>query len=175
LYEALATLSKLLAPSMPFLADELYRNLVLSVEPDAPKSVHMADWPDFNADWLNDDLVADMNLVMKLVSLGHAARNKSKIKVRQPLQEAAFAVSNLHDSKVVEEYAELLKDELNVKSVRSLSAASEAAAYELMPLPQTIGPEIQRSISRHPQRDPGAECRKIGRRFAEWRGVENSR
>jgi isoleucyl-tRNA synthetase len=139
LYEALATLSKLLAPSMPFIADELYRNLVLSVEPDAPKSVHMADWPDFNADWLNDELVADMNLVMKLVSLGHAARNKSKIKVRQPLQEAAFAVSNLHDSKVVEEYAELLKDELNVKNVRSLSAASEAAAYELVPLPKQLG------------------------------------
>ncbi len=139
LYEALATLSKLLAPSMPFIADELYRNLVLSVEPEAPKSVHMADWPDFNPDWLNDELVADMNLVMKLVSLGHAARNKSKIKVRQPLQEAAFAVSNLHDSKVVEEYAELLKDELNVKNVRSLSAASEAAAYELVPLPKQLG------------------------------------
>jgi isoleucyl-tRNA synthetase len=139
LYEALVTLSKLLAPSMPFIADELYCNLVLSVDQHAAKSVHMTDWPAYNPARINDDLVADMNLVMKLVSLGHAARNKSQIKVRQPLQEVAFSVSNIHDSKVVEEYADLLQDELNVKNVRSLSAASEAAAYELVPLPKQLG------------------------------------
>ena len=87
LYEALVTVSKLLAPSMPFIADEMYQNLVVSVDPEAPKSVHMADWPKFDETCLDDDLVADMNLVMKLVSLGHAARNSSRIKVRQPLQE----------------------------------------------------------------------------------------
>ena len=80
-----------------------------------------------------------MNLVMRLVSLGHAARNKSGLKVRQPLQEAAFAVSNIADASVIEEYADLLQDELNVKKVRALSAASEAAAYELMPLPKQLG------------------------------------
>jgi isoleucyl-tRNA synthetase len=80
-----------------------------------------------------------MKLVMQLVSLGHATRNKSGIKVRQPLQEAAFAVSNMDDPSVVHEYAELLQDELNVKTVRSLSAASEAASYELMPLPKQLG------------------------------------
>ena len=89
LYQALVMLSKLLAPSMPFIADEMYRNLVVNLDPQAPKSVHLADWPEFDAELLNDELVADMNLVMKLVSLGHAARNKSQIKVRQPLQEAA--------------------------------------------------------------------------------------
>jgi isoleucyl-tRNA synthetase len=80
-----------------------------------------------------------MNLVMRLVSLGHAARNKSGIKVRQPLQEAAFAVSTMRDASVVEEYADLLQDELNVKKVRALSAASEAAAFELVPLPKQLG------------------------------------
>ena len=139
LYEALITLSKLLAPSMPFIADELYQNLVRSIDPDAPKSVHMTDWPEFDAACINDELVADMDLIMKLVSLGHAARNTSRIKVRQPLAEAAFAVSNIHDSKVIKEYADLLEDELNVKSVRALSAAGEAAAYELVPLPKQLG------------------------------------
>lgn len=143
LYEALVTVSKLLAPSMPFIADEMYRNLVLSVDPEAPKSVHMEDWPKFDEACLDDDLVADMNLVMKLVSLGHAARNSSHIKVRQPLQEAAFAVSNIHDSKVVDNFADLLEDELNVKSVRALSAASEAAAYELVPLPKQLGQKFK--------------------------------
>ena len=139
LYEALVMLSKLLAPSMPFIADEMYRNLVVNLDPQAPKSVHLADWPNFDETRLNDDLVSDMNLVMKLVSLGHAARNKSQIKVRQPLQEAAFSVSNMHDSTVIDEYADLLQDELNVKNVRALSAASEAAAYELVPLPKQLG------------------------------------
>ena len=143
LYEALVTLSKLLAPAMPFIADEIYQNLVRSMDADAPKSVHMADWPEFDEARMDDALVADMNLVMKLVSLGHAARNKSKIKVRQPLREAAFSVSNMHDNQVIEEYADLLQDELNVKSVRSLSAASEAAAYELVPLPKQLGQKYQ--------------------------------
>ena len=73
LYEALITVSQLLAPSMPFIAEEMYQNLVLNVDPKAPKSVHMTDWPKYDESCLDDDLVADMNLVMKLVSLGHAA------------------------------------------------------------------------------------------------------
>jgi isoleucyl-tRNA synthetase len=103
------------------------------------KSVHMADWPDFDPACIDETLIRKMNLVMRLVSLGHAARNKSGIKVRQPLQEAAFAVSGIRDASVVEEYADLLQDELNVKKVRALSAASEAAAYELVPLPKQLG------------------------------------
>lgn len=139
LYEALVNVSRLLAPTMPFIADEIYRNLVLTVSPDAPKSVHMADWPEYDEACIDDNLVSRMNLVMRLVSLGHAARNKSGLKVRQPLQEAAFSVSNAADASVIEEYADLLKDELNVKQVRALRAASEAAAYELMPLPKQLG------------------------------------
>ncbi len=76
---------------------------------------------------------------MKLVSLGHAARNKSGINVRQPLAEAAFALSSADDPRIVEKYAELLEDELNVKKVRLLSAANEAVAYALVPLPKQLG------------------------------------
>ena len=83
-----------------------------------------------------------MNLVMKLVSLGHAARNQSGIKVRQPLQEAAFTTSKLSDQKVIDDYAELLKEELNVKKVRALSAASEAASYEIVAAAKTIRTKI---------------------------------
>src|SRR5690606_32931210 len=139
LYEALLSVSKLLAPTMPFIAEEIYLNLALSVNQENTKSVHMSDWPECNSDCLDESLIRKMNLVMRLVSLGHAARNKSGIKVRQPLQEAAFAVSSMRDASVVEEYADLLQDELNVKKVRALSAASEAAAYELVPLPKQLG------------------------------------
>ncbi len=139
LYEALLAVSKLLAPTMPFIAEEIYGNLALSADKTSPKSVHMADWPVYDPACIDESLIRKMNLVMRLVSLGHAARNKSGIKVRQPLQEAAFAVSNMSDASVIEEYADLLQDELNVKKVRALSAASEAAAYELVPLPKQLG------------------------------------
>ena len=124
---------------MPFIAEEIFANLVKTVNSQAPKSIHMTDWPEFNEDYINQKLIDDMDLVMKLVSLGHAARNQSRIKVRQPLQEAAFITSNKSERDVIKEYAELLKEELNVKNVRSLSAVDEAAAYELIPLPKQLG------------------------------------
>jgi len=139
LYEALLAVSKILAPTMPFISEEMYRNLAINADGSAPKSVHMADWPEFDPGCIDETLIKDMDLVMRLVSLGHAARNKSGIKVRQPLHEAAFAVSNRRDASVIDDYAELLQDELNVKQVRALSAASEAAAFELVPLPKQLG------------------------------------
>lgn len=139
LYEALVIVSKLLAPTMPFISEEIYKNLVLSVEPNAPKSVHLADWPGFQENLIDENLIKEMHLVMQLVSLGHAARNKSGIKVRQPLQEAAFMISNMDSQTIINDYGELLKDELNVKNVRLLSATSEAASYELVPLPKQLG------------------------------------
>ncbi|MFN2303185.1 MAG: DUF5915 domain-containing protein, partial [Anaerolineales bacterium] len=139
LYEALKTLCFLLAPTMPFIAEELYQNLVLSVEPDAPISVHLAEWPRYDPMWIDEKLNRDMTTVMKLASLGHAARNSENIKVRQPLAEAAFVVGNLDEQGVVDLYADLLKDELNVKAVNMLGSASEAVLYSLNPLPKQLG------------------------------------
>ena len=139
LYEALVTVSKLLAPTMPFIAEEIFSNLVKTVNTKAPLSIHMTDWPKFDEKYIDLNLIDEMSLVMRLVSLGHAARNQSGIKVRQPLQEAAFTTSNKIEMEVIKEYAELLKEELNVKNVRSLSKVGEAAAYELFPLPKQLG------------------------------------
>ncbi len=139
LYQALVTLSKLLAPSMPFIAEELYQNLVRSTDADAPQSVHLADWPVFDAAMINEALNREMALVMKLASLGHAARNKANRKVRQPLAEAAFSVGSAEERRVLGQYADLLEDELNVKKVRPLSAAGEAVSYSLNPLPKQLG------------------------------------
>jgi isoleucyl-tRNA synthetase len=148
LYEALVTISKLLAPSMPFIADEIYRNLVVSVDPLAPNSVHLTDWPEFDPALINEDLINEMSLIMKLVSLGHAARNKANVKVRQPLSESAFALSSTDDPKIVEIYSDLLMDELNVKKVRTLSAIGEAVAYEVVPFPKQLG---QKYKNQYPQ------------------------
>ena len=139
LYEALVTVSKLLAPSMPFMAEELYQNLVMQMNPSAPESVHLAAWPAFDATLVDEKLNRDMTLVMKLASVGHAARNKANRKVRQPLAEAAFSVGNAEEARVVQVYADLLEDELNVKHVRALDTAGEAVAYSLNPLPKQLG------------------------------------
>lgn len=147
LYEALVTLSKLLAPTMPFLAEALYQNLVRSVDQEAPLSVHLAEWPGYDEQVIDERLNREMALVMRLASLGHAARNKANRKVRQPLAEAAFAVGNAEEIPVVQAYADLLADELNVKRVRVLDATSEAVAYSLNPLPKQLG---QKYASRFP-------------------------
>ncbi len=139
LYEALVTVAKLIAPAMPFMAEELYQNLVRPVTPDAPESVHLADWPAYDPAVIDETLNREMALVLKLVSLGHAARNKAAIKVRQPLQEAAFAVGRASEQDVVTRYADLLADELNVKRVRVLSGQGEAVSYRLKPLPKQLG------------------------------------
>jgi isoleucyl-tRNA synthetase len=139
LYTALVTISKLLAPSMPFLADELYQNLVRSVDESAPESVHLAAWPEVLPEMIDESLNSDMNLVMKLVSLGHSARQKANRKVRQPLAEVAFSLGNPSERHAVETYAELFTDELNVKHVRLLDAATEAVSHSVKPLPKQLG------------------------------------
>ena len=139
LYEALVTIAKLLAPAMPFLSEEMYQNLVLKTEADAPISVHLARWPEFDADLIDEKLNHEMDTVMRLASLGHAARNKANRKVRQPLAEAAFSAGSKEELAAVDNFAELLEDELNVKKVRALSSATEAVSYSLNPYPKQLG------------------------------------
>jgi isoleucyl-tRNA synthetase len=139
LYEALVTLSKLLAPTMPFIAEELFQNLVRTHDPFAALSVHLSEWPEANEALVDDRTNREMALVMRLASLGHAARNKANRKVRQPLAEAAFSVGSAEEGAVIDKYADLLEDELNVKHVRLLDRAGEAADYSLNPLPKQLG------------------------------------
>ncbi|MGB3703153.1 MAG: isoleucine--tRNA ligase [Anaerolineales bacterium] len=153
LYAALTTLSKLLAPSMPFLAEELYQNLVCSIDREAPESVHLVDWPTYDEKLIDEKLNADMRLVMRFASLGHSARNQAAIKVRQPLAEASFSVGSMKETQALEEYAHILADELNVKKISVMSSAGEAVSYTLNPLPKQLGqkyksgfPEVRKAI-----------------------------
>jgi isoleucyl-tRNA synthetase len=141
LYECLVTLSRLLAPSMPFLAEEFYRNLVIGADPGAQESVHLAAWPSPDRAVIDEKLNEEMRRVLRWASLGHAARNKANRKVRQPLAEAAFAAASAEDKRILEKYADLLADELNVKKIRPLDAAGEVVAYNLNPRPQALGPK----------------------------------
>lgn len=139
LHTALLTLSKLLAPTMPFLAEELYQNLARAHDPSAPESVHLAGWPESDSARIDESLNRDMRLVMRLASLGHAARAKANRKVRQPLAEAAFSVGNPDERRAVTDFDDLLMDELNVKKVRLLDASTEAVSHSVKPLPKQLG------------------------------------
>ena len=118
-----------------------------------PESVHLAEWPKVLPEMIDESLNSDMNLVMKLVSLGHSARQKANRKVRQPLAEVAFSLGNANERQAVETYADLFTDELNVKQVRLLDAATEAVSHSVKPLPKQLGqkygnkfPAIQKAI-----------------------------
>jgi len=139
LYECLVTLSKLLAPFMPFLAEVMYRNLVCSVDSNAPESVHLAAWPTAPEGRVDEQLMSDTRLVQKLVSLGHAARNSARIKVRQPLGKVALHVRSDAETAAVERLRELLLDELNCKSLELLQDVTDVAQVSLNLSPQQLG------------------------------------
>ncbi|MBN1679121.1 MAG: isoleucine--tRNA ligase [Anaerolineae bacterium] len=153
LYECLHTLALLLAPSMPFLSEAIYRNLGAAFDKHAAESVHLALWPTYDESLIDDKLIADMRLTQKLVSLGHAARNSANLKVRQPLAEAVFVVRFAAEQSVVNAMAGTIAEELNVKAIRTVESAEAMVSYSLNPLPQVLGralkgdfPKVQRAL-----------------------------
>jgi len=125
LYQCLTTLSQLLAPFVPFIAEELYQNLFRSVNPEAKESVHLTDFPVADGAKINDKLNSDVGLAMKISSLGRAARAKAGIKVRQPLGKAVVGVETEEEKKALENLATEVMEEINVKQLVVLSEAKE--------------------------------------------------
>ncbi len=160
LYECLVTLTKLIAPTAPFIADAIYRNLVGSFSADAPDSVHLNFWPTYDESLIDSKTIKEMRLVQKLVSLGRAARDSVKIGVRQPLAQAMFAVRDASEADVVTRLADLLESELNVKASSVLGDAGSIVTYKLNPLPQVLGkkfgkdfPKVQKLLRESNQAD----------------------
>ena len=138
LYTCLTTLLKLLAPFLPFLTEEIYQNLVRSVKPDAPESVHHNDWPEADTSLVDEELMADMELAVKVCGLGRAARNKAGIKLRQPLRTAKV-VAEETVLKRLRRLTDLIIDELNVKELVLTTEKEEVMTYEIHPLPDILG------------------------------------
>jgi len=115
LYDCLVTLCKLLAPFTPFMAEEIYQNLVRSVYPEAPESVHLANWPVANAAIIDQNLSLKMGVVRDSVSLARSARESAQIKVRQPIQAVRVWVANAAIKGFLEQSIDLVKEEVNVK------------------------------------------------------------
>jgi len=125
LYECLVTLAKLLAPFTPFIAEEIYQNLVHSIHTDAPESVHLSDFPVANPNLIDEKLSAHTQIAMKVASLGRAARSKAGIKVRQPLAKVIVNIRSTEDQEGLIQLAPQVLNELNVKSLAFIDDESE--------------------------------------------------
>ena len=141
LYTCLVTLSKLLAPLTPFLAEEMYQNLVVSVDPEAPDSVHLTAFPEADEALVDLELAEAVQVVMRVVSMGRAARNKSRVKVRQPLSEALVMTRSQGEAAALERLADQVREELNVKDVRAVDAGEVAGLLAVRLNGSVVGPK----------------------------------
>ncbi len=139
LYETLVALSKLCAPMIPFVTEAMYGNLVLNVNPDAQPSVHLADWPETNAELIDETLLGEMGLLIKLIELGRSARSAAAIQFRQPLPEILVRVSTEPEVAALRRLEHQLKEELNVKQVSFLDFNSDFINYTLRPNLPVVG------------------------------------
>lgn len=138
LYNCLTTLIKLLAPLAPFIAEEMYQNLVPSVLPEAAQSVHHTEWPKEDPALVDEKLMTDMDLVISVASLGRSLRSTSGIKLRQPLPEVVI-VAPKGDLGRLQGFTDLVKDELNVRKVTLTTQEKELVRHELNLLPSRLG------------------------------------
>ena len=135
LYTALVTVAKAAAPMIPFMTEDIYQNLVRSIDKDAPESVHLCSFPEVNASWIDRELEERMVEVLKIVVFGRAARNTANIKNRQPIGRMFVKA----EGALPEFYQEIIEDELNVKSVRFTEDVREFTSYSFKPQLRTVG------------------------------------
>ena len=142
LYTALVTVAKASAPMIPFMAEQIYQNLVKSVDANAPESIHLCDFPEVNEDWIDAELESKMEEVLKIVVMGRAARNAANIKNRQPISDIYVMAEEKLDSF----YTDIVKDELNVKSVEFRDSVEEFITYTFKPQLKTVGPKYGKHL-----------------------------
>ncbi len=144
LYTALVTVSKTAAPMIPFMTDDIYRNLVCSVDKNAPISVHLCSFPAADESMIDRELEESMKTVVDIVVLGRAARNGANIKNRQPLSGMYVKC----DKKLDSFYSDIIRDELNVKKVEFVDDMSALSSYSFKPNLRTVGPKYGKVLAR---------------------------
>ena len=137
LYTALVTISKAAAPMVPFMTEEIYQNLVRSIDKNAPESIHLCDFPEVQEAWIDKELEENMDDLLKVVVMGRACRNTANIKNRQPIGKmfvkAPFELSEF--------YKEIIEDELNVKEMTFTDDVRDFTSYTFKPQLKTVGPK----------------------------------
>ena len=144
LYKALVTVSKAAAPMIPFMTEDIYQNIVRSVDETAPESIHLCDFPEVNESYIDKELEENMERVLDIVVLGRACRNASAIKNRQPIGKmfvkAEFELSDF--------YKEIIEEELNVKEVEFTDDVRAFTSYSFKPQLRTVGPKYGKFLGK---------------------------
>ena len=143
LYTALVTVAKAAAPMIPFMTEDIYQNLVRSIDADAPESIHLCDYPEVNEAWIDKDLEANMEELLEIVVLGRACRNTANIKNRQPIGTMYVKVEKAMDKF----YTDIIADELNVKEVKFADDVESFISYSFKPQLRTVGPKYGKLLN----------------------------
>ncbi len=146
LHYSLTTLTRLLAPFVPFVSEEIWQKLVAEVQQGAPDSVHLADWPEVDQSLVDEDLSRQTQLAIRLASLGRSARAQSKLKVRQPLAELMVEVRHDWEREALPVIEGQLSDELNVKGVRDVTGSGGLLSYAVKPELRSLGPKYGKQL-----------------------------
>ena len=137
MFEVLSKLTRVIAPYVPFVAESIYQNIERPFFADAKESIHLCDFPKVVGKYINKEIEDSMNLVLDIVVLARAARNKANIKNRQPIKKLIYTT----EKELTGDFLYLVKDEINVKEVEINRNASEFVSYELKPQLKTLGPK----------------------------------
>jgi isoleucyl-tRNA synthetase len=172
LHQVLVTVSQLLAPTTPFVAEEIYQNLMVGArqgdkvtrrQGETADSVHLSRWPRVNQSQIDEELSGDMLLVQKVTSLGHAARQATNLKVRQPLAQVVVRTRDSKEQAALQRLQQLVADELNVKQVAFADASSDLVEVTVFPYPKQLGqkfgkgfPKIRQAMSQMDQAELAA-------------------
>lgn len=175
LYTTLVTLTKLSAPFVPFIAEDIYQNLVVGLDKDAPQSVHFCDFPQADKDLIHEEVENQMEVVLQAVALGRACRNTANIKNRQPLAKKYISLKE----GLSQEYLDIIKEELNVKEIVLTNEMRNFTTYQFKPQLRTVGPkygkllgQIQKALKEVDGNAAMDELKANGFIRFEWNGEE---
>ena len=139
LYNVLLTSVKIIAPILPFISEKIYQNLVCNIDDSLPESIHLCDYPVIDDKNINETMVEQVDTIRKIVELGRSARNKADLKIRQPLQELCFHLSDNSIEQFVMENQQIILEELNVKKIKYVKSIDMLIGYEIKPNLPLIG------------------------------------
>ena len=148
LYNVLLDTIKTMAPILPFVCEEMYQNLVVSIDESAPESVHLCDYPIANTDYIDQGLMEKVDILRKIVEFGRSARSKSSLRIRQPLSELKFSIKNDEISDFIFSEQDVVMDELNVKSLARAKSESELISHRLKPNLPMLGQKYGKDLKK---------------------------
>jgi isoleucyl-tRNA synthetase len=172
LYNCLVTSIKIIAPILPFMSEEIYQNLVASINPDEPESVHLCKYPEPDPDFLKDGLTEEIEFVKKIVEMGRSIRNKVQIKVRQPLAEIFIKTKTEKEKSIIKSLKSLILDELNVKKLNLISDSSQLVSHSVKLKYNIVGPKYGKKVKEIEQYINNLPIKEIEQKIRSGSGIE---